>query len=557
MAFNVKDFPLCETAIERINNKFVDSGWITLYEERVYAVLVTDEVLHSTLNNDGWELNATCSHPSINEDGESAWGYSRCTSKGVEPIVVFQEKKCHHKQAVRLCEEFVLFYDLRIVPQKNDDFDYVMVDEVGDDVLVAKYEAGALIALVKYVKEFMAVKNMNLLVQIDEINYDARTLSTLGEAPREYKLYNDPDCVFGYALNESQGIVSGLNSHALICGKVAFRYNDSDIKLLWNGHEDGYEEFVVGLDENGDEIVSSCEELKLPNLFVWNGKSVYTLTPVYFKREALEKYFSDSEKYSVQDGYISGPGWGVHADTDRKDDLIAISLVDLGRIPYKEQKYWRRYNVAPPKNAKLSDTTMQRWFEGRASDAKNAPDLIFKREYSSLNQAWETRFGWPLFKPLAEGDSYHFESLHVMTSRDNDHEFYGLVQSLTLIVVDSLNEGEIWKNVDQTNAELQAFMEEKSITELSKVAGIKKFELFLVCYGMRNDELIGLWRDIQDLRSSNVAHRKSSNPDSKQRALLARFGLDKQSQQQVFSQLLERVIVMMIWLKEEVEKSIH
>ena len=538
--------------INRINNKFIDNGWITLFENRVFAVMVTDEVLDTAMKDDSWELDATNARPYINEDKDTAWGYSRYYNEGVVPIVVVQEEKCHHKQSVRLCEEMILFYDLRVVTKNDDSYDYVMVDEVGDDVLVARYEAGALVALVKYIKEFIAVKGMNLLIQFDENHYDSQSLTSKGLATHDFTVFSDNDSVFGYVLNNTHGNVPGWCTFAWIRGKVCFRHDDSDIKLLWNFHEEGYEDFIVGMDENGDEIKSTCEENKLPNAFTWDGESVYTLTPVYFKREVLEKFYNDTVKYTVQDGYIKGPEWGAHADTDRSDNYIVLTLVDLGRMPYKEQQYWRRFNVVPPKDAKLSDTTLQRWYDGHPSDTKNAPDFIFKHVYTSLNKVWDSHYGWPLFKPLATGDKYHFESLHVMTSRDNDNEFYGLLQSLTLIVVDSLNEGEIWKSVDLTNADLKAFLTEKGITDLSKLAGIKKFELFLVCQGMRNDELIGLWRDIQDLRSTNVAHRKSSKPDAKQKALLSRFGLDKQSQQEVFSQILIKVIEKMRWLKEQI-----
>ncbi|MBQ6741380.1 MAG: hypothetical protein IJR04_02170 [Bacteroidales bacterium] len=552
MRYNAKDFPLCNMEINRINNKFVENGWITLFENRVFAVMVSDEVLDTAMKDDSWELNAANARPYINEDKNTAWGYSRYYNEGVEPVVVVQEEKCHHKQSVRLCEEMILFYDLRVVTKNDGNYDYVMVDEVGDDVLVARYEAGTLVALVKYIKEFIAVKGMNLLVQFDENHYDSQSLISKGLVPLDFTVYCDNDSVFGYALNDTHGNVPGWSSFAWIRGKVCFRHNDLDIKLLWNCHEEGYEDFIVGMDENGDEIKSTCEEKKLPNAFTWDGEGVYTLTPVFFKREVLEKFYNDTVKYTVQDGYITGPEWGAHADTDRCDNYTVLTLVDLGRMPYKEQQYWRRFNVVPPKGAKLSDTTLQRWFDGQPSDTKNAPDFIFKHVYTSLNKVWESHYGWPLFKPLADGDKYHFESLHVMTCRDNDNEFYGLLQSLTLLVVDSLNEGEIWKNVDQNNADFLAFLNEKGITDLSKLAGIKKFELFLVCQGMRNDDLISLWRDIQDLRSTNVAHRKSSKPDVKQKALLSRFGLDKQSQQEVFSQILIKVVEKMIWLKEQI-----
>ena len=61
-------YPLCKDIIERINNQFINNGWITLYDETyTYAVLISNDKLKKTKYCDGWELNMNNSHPSINE----------------------------------------------------------------------------------------------------------------------------------------------------------------------------------------------------------------------------------------------------------------------------------------------------------------------------------------------------------------------------------------------------------------------------------------------------------------------------------------------------------
>lgn len=540
--YNPSNFPLCEKDIERVNKKFVDQGWITLYEERAYATMVSDAVLEEALEGDTWELRPDEARPFINESHDSVWGYSKLYHDGIEPIVVLQEEKGHHKEQIRLCEEMVLFYDLRIIDNQDGDFDYVMVDEAGDDVVIARYEKGSLTALVKYVKEFIAVKGMNLLVQFDIMNYNAKHLDELGASVRELTYYKDVDSILSYSLNESAGMIEDYNAVGMIMGKVAFRHNEADIKLLWHGHEDGFEVFIVGQDDNGDDITSTCDDSKLPNMFTRKGDEVYSLTPAYFKRVVLKKYYDDNVKFTVQDGYISGPTWGIHADTDRSDNLVAVTLVDLGRLPHKEQVYWKSFNVVPPKGAKLSETTWTRWIAGMPCNTQNSLDFIFKQEYLKKNKAWEKHYGWPLFKPLAKGDEYRFESLHVMTARNNDVEFHDLLQSLTLLVVDSLNEKEIGKGIDITNSDVAAFMSEKGFSDLKDVKGISKFELFLIGAGKRNDAFVKFLRNLQDLRSTNVAHRKSSNPNKREKDVIEWCGLDKQSQQQVFNQLLTWLI---------------
>ena len=39
-------------------------------------------------------------------------------------------------------------------------------------------------------------------------------------------------------------------------------------------------------------------------------------------------------------------------------------LVDLGTLDYKEQSYWKGFNIAPPHKGCLSYTAYQRWIKG-------------------------------------------------------------------------------------------------------------------------------------------------------------------------------------------------
>ena len=47
-----------------------------------------------------------------------------------------------------------------------------------------------------------------------------------------------------------------------------------------------------------------------------------------------------------------------------------------------------------------------------AADSES-PDFIFKRTYTRVNQAYNEKYGWPLFLPLTEQDTYNFETLRV------------------------------------------------------------------------------------------------------------------------------------------------
>ena len=535
-------FPLCKDVIERINNQFINNGWITLYDETyTYSVLISNDKLEKTKCSDSWKLNMNNSHPIINEFEDSASGYSQYYEDGVVPIVTYQSEKSTYPKRLRLSDEFILFYDLRDV-QNNDCIEYHIVDECGDGECIAKITSNQVIAQIKYIKEFIAVKEMPLLIQFETLKDSNKSLKDNGFVTQHYKLYNTDEYVFGYSLMDGDSITT-YKSYALIRGKVWIKPVQKNIKKLWNYQDHRKENYIIGVDENGENIEITCDENQLPNLFTRKGDEPYTLSPVFFKKEVLSKYYENPGKYSIQEGYMNAPDWWLRLDNDRTDNYVIAVLVDLGKIPYKEQQHWKQYNIVPPADASISETTQKRWFEGEPCDTSNAPDHLFKFQLHKTNDLWKQKFGWELFKPLAKKDQHHLESLHTMSVRDNDKEFDALIQSVTKIVIDSLNEKEITKATDDSNNDVASFLKSKDCSAAKDLkGGIAKFEALLISLGQSNTDIIVQFKDIQELRSTTVAHRKSSNPDKKQLELFARFELDKLSQQEAFNKILLRLI---------------
>ena len=549
-------YPLCEDIIERINYQFINNGWITLYDEAyTYAVLIGNDKLEKTKYFDGWELNMSYSHPTINEFEDSVGSYYQYYEEGVVPIVTYQSKKSTYDKRIRLSDEFVLFYDLRDV-QKNDSIEYYIIDECGDGECIAKITSTQVVVQVKYLKEFIAIKEMSLLIQFETLKYSDKSLKDSGYKMQNYQVYKTDEYVFGYSLIDGGGLTTS-KSCALIRGKVWIMPDKKNIKRLWNYQDNRKENFIIGVDENGDNIEITCDENQLPNLFTRKGEEPYTLTPVFFKKEVLSKYYDNPDKYSVHEGYMNAPEWWLRFDNDRTDNYIVAVLVDLGKIPYKEQQHWKHYNVVAPSNASISETTKKRWILGEPCDTSNAPDHLFKYQLRKTNDSWKHEFGWPLFKPLAEKDQHHFESLHTMSELRNDKEFDGLIQSITKIVIDSLNEKEITNATDGSNTDVVSFLNSKDCSAPKDLkGGIAKFEAFLISLNQSGNDIISQLKDIQDLRSTTVAHRKSSNPDKKQLDLFSRFELDKISQQEAFNKLLLRLVDNLIFLQHFAENKL-
>ena len=547
-----KQYPLCEQIVERLRQKFSSDGWITLCDKRIFSCLANDDVAAKSMTHDTWDINHSEVGPLINEQLDGIFiSYSRYSNDEVEPIVMYLENEGRWAEEVFLAEEFVMYFKLHKEAKGKNEYVYYQVDECGDDVEIARVAGINLEVKLKYVKEYIAVKKLNLLVFTDEVINDTRSINELGGNIIPWTTIKDSDFIFSYALQESAGYGLGYKSRAVFRGKCMMRYNDKDIQHLWKLRDSGYESFIVGSDEDGKEVFISCDEKRMPNLFTRQGDEPYSLSPVFFKRDVLSKYFQAVDKYSVQDGYLSGPSWGIRIDNDRSDDYVVAALVDLGRMPHREQLHWRSFNVLPPRNGVYSITTFSRWFDAIPTNCSVAPDLVFKQLYIQVNDKWRMKYGWSLFKELAADDQYHFETLHLMGQENDQKEFDGLIQSITKLLIDSLNEKQLVKAIDSTKPDVLRFLSERNIKE-SKPSniqgGITKFECFLISEGLLDSDVVKLLRNIQDLRSSTVAHRKSTKLDTKTEELFNFFGILQESYKVVLLNLLVRLNKMLIWI---------
>ena len=543
-----KQYPLCDQLLDRLFRKFSDNGWVTLCDTSIFSCLVNDYLATKSMSCDTWDISHSKAGPLINEQLDGTFiSYSRYSNDEVEPIVMYLENEGRWEEEAFLAEEFVMYFKLHKEAKGKNGYVYYQVDECGDDVEVARVAGMNLEVKLKYVKEYIAVKKLNLLVFTDEVINDTRSINELGGNKIPWTIIKDSDLIFSYALQEGLG----YKTCAVFRGKCILKHNDKDIQHLWKLRDSGYENFIVDADEDGNEIFMSCDENRMPNLFTRQGDEPYSLSPVFFKRDVLSKYFQAVDKYSVQDGYLSGPSWGIRIDNDRSDDYVVAALVDLGRMPHREQLHWKSFNVLPPRNGFYSITTFSRWFDAIPTNCSVAPDLVFKQLYIQVNDKWRTKYGWSLFKELAADDQYLFETLHLMGQENDQKEFDGLIQSITKLLIDSLNEKQLVKAIDSTKPDVLKFLSERNTKELKPSnlqGGITKFECFLISEGLLDSEFVKLLRKIQDLRSSTVAHRKSTKLDAKTEELFSFFEIRHNSCKVVLFNLLVRLNKMLNWI---------
>ena len=436
---------------------------------------------------------------------------------GIEPLVIDRGFYGMRPGYIEISEEFRLFH--RLYHDRKQDH-YIKIDDDGAETLVAVVEPHRVQVRLKEIRQFLAIKEMHLAIQFDCREHSAHSLEKLG---LEEGGADQRDGLLCWGLHFGDfGGVTDYRAFSRLLGKRLIPPLPKEKSGFWGYADEEPKkcvDFIIGVDENGDEILSTSDEDQLGNNFGANRGKPHYLTPVHFKKEVLDKYYQQSSKYSVEDGYLRCGGlWGMTMDNHHKDKVVAW-LGDLGRdLPYAEQLFWRSYNVAPVGG--VSETFFKRQILAQFTDS-DRPEHNFKHLYQTLQESCTEKLGWALLLPLTAEDAHYFESLRVPAS-DEQKDFDDLVLALSKILVDSLNEKQLNKLIPAA--------------ELPQIKGsISRLEKVLAARNVKDvEEHIKFLRNLQDLRSSGTAHRKGSN----YRKIAEEVGVDSGTLSSVFQGIL-------------------
>lgn len=528
-----------------MNKKFIESGWITVSAECLHSALVSDEKLSEALSRYEWDLSKGSNGVSeIWSDGK--WSFCHDGINVLEPFVLYRSANYDIDNYVELSQDFRVLLNMHDRYVSPTEHCFVVDNENGDWEKVAEIKGETIRIKLTILRKYLALRRMNLLLFFDEMRFSQQSFQELGLTPIMNQIVKDDDYIYNYS--------SLVNSHAdgnksggWIMGKCVLRYREKDYNRDSFDQDDRqYAEFIY--DYEGEPMSHSCKKETLSNYFVANGDNPLEMTPIFFKKEVLDKYYSNPNKYTVSDGAVGCEGsWSLHIDNDHRNYVI-VPLVYLGNLDYSEQLYWKGYNVSPEREMGFSKTAYTRWIEGKFCNPM-FPDLQFKYRFKQFNKKWEKQFGWPLFLPLIDEDEHRYKTLHCLTTENNHSDFDEQILSITKLVVDSLNQKCLQTEIDDSNTEVESFLKERKISSSSELkAGIDKFQAFIFSKGMKNPDVVDFLRKVQSLRSNSVAHRKS-NKRKDLAKLYEYFKLDELSEQQV----LEDIFVKMIMTLDTLE----
>jgi hypothetical protein len=504
--------------------------WTVLYEYQdspegsrcFYCGLLSLAQVANALKRKSWDISIGNGAPGFtqrHENGGEVTTYDRFGMGGAEPVLYSRDFHGIKPPQFDLSEEFRLFHNL-YHDRHNDR--YIYVDDRGNEVVAAEVTPVRARVLTRLLRQYMAARQLALALFFDhrakaDVDVEAAKLAFPSIE------VTATDRCYSFHI----GKISGWAFSRLFGKKVIAPppITQSGVWPYETERRDGHVEFIIGVAEDGSPIMHSSEPDALANYFGANEGAPHYLTPVWFTRNVLAKYYDEPNKFSVEDGYLRcGSLWGIQIDNNLPDHVV-VYLGDLGRdLDYEEQTYWKYFNITPG-GRQPSQTNFRRSFLAQFADP-SAPDLVFKQSYTQLNEAWTEKFGWMIFRPLHEGDAHILKQIRLPIS-ESLGEFESQVLFLVKLLIDSLNDAELARACGG------ALSDEKSINKLRRYFEAKDYPYI--------DRDILLLRTLQDLRSSGAAHAKGGRFDK----IWASVGLDRSSPRDVFRGLLIKVNQML------------
>ena len=409
---------------------------------------------------------------------------------GVEPIVLYREFHGVRPSYQEICEEFRIFHNL--FHDRSSDT-YVKIDDAGAETVVAVVSQDEVRIRMKELADFLAETDMYLCLGFDYIEESNGSLDELGiQGGFLTESEENMHWVLGFRNNLRDASAYRASSH--LRGIRFIRPLGNKGSAIEAGIEK-YQDFIVGLNEAGEEVTRSCNP---ETIYESNGVEGY-LTPVVFNQAVLDKYTSQPSKYSVDAYSVRCAGlWHLRFDNDRDDGKVVVHLGDLANLPtYEEQSYWRSYNVAS--DAGLSETA----FRSQVLAEPTIPSRIeyrFQAGYSALGRLCDQYLGWQVLIPLHSDDTYRLSDVRV-PAHNEQKAFDDFVGNLHNVLIDSLNSKQLADLVPKEIRDQKA-INGKSISLLEEIFKSRDIEA---------TEPLRFLRDLNDLRNKADGHRKGSH----------------------------------------------
>ena len=441
---------------------------------------------------------------------------------GSEPLVIGRQFSGMKEDHFEISEEFRLFHNL-YHDRKTDT--YIKIDDAGNETTVVIVKPDEVQIRLKEIRQFLAIKEMCLSLLFEFNEYSEYSLEELG--PSEFEQYDfRREGTMCWTYNRWDIPVQNFQSISRLRGrKLIEPLPESKSDFGDFAEEPKYVEFIVDVDDNGDEVYHTCDPYKLDDHPGVNSDIAWKLTLVHFRKQVLDKYYNEPNKYNVSDSMVSCGLWSMKIDNHHSSDKVCVFLDHLGiHLPYAEQLHWQAHNI-PPEGG-MSETFYRRMVRGERANS-DQPDILFKQNYEQLQKACDECLGWQLLKPLGSEDEYRFQRLRVPVNDEQCH-FDDLVQDLQTILIESINVKELKRRLPAT--EKVNLKGKRSIEILAEVLSFHSVE--------NANHRVSFLQKLQALRSKSSGHRKGSG----YKKIANYFGVNSLGHREAFVEILKQAL---------------
>ena len=438
-----------------------------------------------------------------------------------EPFIIRRKFHGLHHPTFDVIQNFILYHNLFFDNQQDAYFDVI------EDEKVIEYVSPSHVRISeKYLRDYLAARKMILVRYHDHRRQSAvSVLDTFGEERKEIditnKNYNYHIVIGQYGTNN--------NAFSMLVGKdVILPYSEPKHQdYLWlSDKPQRYEKYSYKIDDNGNRIEESCDKES-------ENSTGHFLTPIFFKKEILDKYYNKPSFYKIEDGEIYCLDLWSITFGENDDGLVHVWLGDLGRIPHNEQIHWKAHNVVPGKD--LNKNFVKRQLLGKFTDREDLCDKLLDLK-TRVNEAFADRSNFKIFNDLPETHKHVSDTFHTLTS-DEETAFDAQILNMAKLFVDTINKSDLEKH---TNWKPTNNDENKSLYFLEHFLG----ETLRSRYQART--VVSAFRMVQKLRSATGAHL----PGSKYGKTLQSFNLDNLNPKTRFTKILEEFYDKLYFLNQ-------
>lgn len=459
----------------------------------------TKEVLFS---KETWDVKSDFGIPYLDEDLNGEWCFYTDVKKEKEhvtlkPFVIRRNFSSYIPSRFELIQHFILFYGAFWVEDKKE---YQTIEESGEIISIIKHNRNSEKDEVIYINT-RYLRNYLSLTKSYLVRFHDHRRKSKHNMPFDNKEFAYKDTMFSFRINVSNtSDFKDFISFSRLLGKdIIEPFNKPILRFFDETEEQEYASFIYGVNENGENIESLCNEKSLSNYNEDTGR-VHFLTPVFFSKSVLLKYYSEPKKYIATSHNVECLClWEISIDITI-EGVVQVWLGDLGRLPYKEQLHWKQYNVQPI--GTISKHRFENDFEAKFSSPsiEESPIYHLINAYNELNVLTEKLFLYKIFLELTKDDTHYIKTLRIPLTEEL-LEFDQQILAMAKIFCDSLN-----------IKLLEGISKKKIGVEIKGTIALLSLSLEKI--GISTDKvnlIVEAFQAIQSIRSAGTAHRKGGN----------------------------------------------